>query len=493
MADTTYIYADNAATTPLSPRALEAMMPYLTDRYGNPSGIHRVSREAARALAAARERMAELLGAENPDEIVFTSGGTESDNWVLTGSVERWYRQQEQDKKNPCYERRAEAASPAGTCAPAAGAETPRSGNAPGNAPSAILREPKANDALHCAQAPGATCADVPCEAAAGSDGSAHPAGPNATPAAAACAAAQRPLLVTSAIEHHAMLHTCAALAHRGAETVYLPVDAQGHVNVADLERALSGNEDRTALVSVMLANNEIGTIEDVKALAAAAHAHGVRFHTDAVQAVGHIPVNVQELGVDALSLSAHKFHGPRGVGALYLKRGFDLPPFIHGGAQERNLRAGTENLAGIVGMVASLEEQLEGLAAAQKRTAALRDRIAAEVCAAVPGVHLTGDPERRLPSIASFACENIDGELAVVILDQLGVAAATGSACSTGSTDPSHVVAAIGAPAETLHGTLRLSISDRTTDEEAALIAQRTVEALQRARNLSAMVRPRA
>ena len=429
MADATYIYADNAATTPLSPRALEAMMPYLTDRYGNPSGIHRVSREAARALAAARERMAELLGAENPDEIVFTSGGTESDNWVLAGSVERWYHQQEQDKKSLCYERRMAAASPAGTCAPAA--------------------------APH--------------------------------------AAVQRPLLVTSAIEHHAMLHTCAALERRGAETVYLPVDAQGHVNVADLERALAGNEDRAALASVMLANNEIGTIEDVKALAAAAHAHNVRFHTDAVQAVGHIPVNVQELGVDALSLSAHKFHGPRGVGALYLKRGFDLPPFIRGGAQERNLRASTENVAGIVGMVAALEEQLENLAATQKRTAALRDRIVAEVCAAVPGVHLTGDPARRLPSIASFACENIDGELAVVILDQLGVAAATGSACSTGSTDPSHVVAAIGAPAETLHGTLRLSISDRITDEEAALIAQRTVEALRRARNLSAMVRPHA
>lgn len=378
-------------------------MPYLTDRFGNPSGIHRVARQAARALADARERMAELLGAQDPAEIVFTSGGTESDNWVLRGAVRRW--QQEHN--------------------------------------------PRANTE--------------------------H--------------AADRPLVVTSAIEHHAVLHTCADLERAGAKAVYLPVDAQGHVRPADLERALSGAESPAALVSVMLANNEIGTIEDVVALAKAAHAHGAPFHTDAVQAVGHIPVSVRELDVDALSLSAHKFHGPRGVGALYLRRGFNLPPLIRGGAQERNLRAGTENLAGVVGMVAALEEQVENLASAQTRVAALRDQLIQAVCSAVPGIHPTGDPQRRLPGIASFACENIDGELAVVILDQLGVAAATGSACSTGSTDPSHVVAAIGAPAETLRGTLRLSLSDAVTDHEVELIAQRTVEALRRARNLSAML----
>lgn len=397
----TYIYADNAATTPLSPRALEAMTPYLTSRFGNPSGIHRVARDAARALADVRARMAELLGADDPTEIFFTSGGTESDNWVLRGAVARWRAEQERG---------------------------------------------------------GAPCASSP-------------------------------LVVTSAIEHHAILHTCEALAAEGSQVTYLPVDAAGHVTAGALEDALAGQDGRVALVSVMLANNEIGTIEDVAALARAAHAHGAPFHTDAVQAVGHIPVNVDALGVDALSLSAHKFHGPRGVGALYLRRSFNIPAFIRGGAQEMGLRAGTENLAGAVGMVAALEEQLEGLEANQQRVAGLRNKLVDAVCAALPGIHPTGDAVRRLPSIASFACENIDGELAVVILDQLGVAAATGSACSTGSTDPSHVVAAIGAPANTLHGTLRLSLADTVTEAEVDLLIQRTVEALRRARNLSAMV----
>ena len=401
--DRTYIYADNAATTPLSPRALEAMMPYLTDRFGNPSGIHRVAREAARALADARGRMAELLGAQDPAEIVFTSGGTESDNWVLRGSAQLWREKQ---------------------------AQRGDSGTAP-----------------------------------------------------------RQPLIVSSAIEHHAVLHTCAELERAGAHVVYLPVDEQGRISSQDLERALAHEGGPAALVSVMLANNEIGTVEDVAELARAAHARNAPFHTDAVQAVGHIPVNVTNLGVDALSLSAHKFHGPRGVGALYLRRGFDLPPLIRGGAQERHLRAGTENLAGIAGMVAALEEQIDNLAAAQARVAALRDRLVSVVCNAVPDVHPTGDPVRRLPSIASFACENIDGELAVVILDQLGVAAATGSACSTGSTDPSHVAVAIGAPPASLHGTLRLSLSDAVTDEEVELIARRTIEALRRARSLSAMM----
>ncbi len=433
----TYIYADNAATTPLSPRALEAMTPYLTSRFGNPSGIHRVAREAARALADARARMAELLGADDPTEIFFTSGGTESDNWVLRGAVARWRAERERAGAAPANRATAEAAA---ACSAASDKKNPSYGRC----------------------------------AAAGTAG-----GPRAS----------MPLVVTSAIEHHAVLHTCEALAAEGAQVTYLPVDAAAQVGTGALEDALAGQDGRVALVSVMLANNEIGTIEDVAALARAAHAHGAPFHTDAVQAVGHIPVSVGALGVDALSLSAHKFHGPRGVGALYLRRGFNIPAFIRGGAQEMGLRAGTENLAGAVGMVAALEEQLEGLEANQRRVAGLRNKLVDAVCAALPGIHPTGDAVRRLPSIASFACENIDGELAVVILDQLGVAAATGSACSTGSTDPSHVVAAIGAPANTLHGTLRLSLADTVTEAEVDLLIQRTVEALRRARSLSAMV----
>ena len=266
-----YIYADNAATTPLSPRALEAMTPHLTRSFGNPSGIHRMAREAAVALGEARGTMARLLGAEHAGEIYFTSGGSESDNWILRGAVRRF---------RDAYGERAV------------------------------------------------------------------------------------PHIVTSAIEHHAILHCCQALEAEGVRVTYLPVDAQGRVHPSELGRALEEHDARevsagtnapAALVSIMLANNEVGTIEPVRELAAIAHAHGAPFHTDAVQAVGHIPVDVRELDVDALSLSAHKFHGPRGIGALYLREGFSIPPLIAGGAQERGERAGTENLAGIVGMATAL------------------------------------------------------------------------------------------------------------------------------------------
>ena len=378
-----YLYADNAATTPLAPDALEAMLPYLGEKFGNPSGIHRVAREAARALAAAREKVARLLGAE-ARELYFTSGGSESDNWVLRGAARRF-------------------ADLYGNAAPVR--------------------------------------------------------------------------IVTSSIEHHAVLRSCEQLEAEGVEVTYLPVDAQGHVSPRDLEAALAAQEEANraagvdapgcALVSVMLANNEIGTIEDVPALASVAHAHGAPFHTDAVQAVGHIPVNVDDLGVDALSLSAHKFHGPRGCGALYLREGFSVPALIAGGAQERGERAGTENLAGIVGTAAALELMCDRLDEKRARVARLRDQVVAAVTSAVPNVHLTGDPLRRLPSIASFTCENVDGELLVVILDQLGVAAATGSACSTGSTDPSHVLTACGIPGSEAKGALRISIADDLTEND--------------------------
>lgn len=405
---TPYLYADNAATTPLSPRALEAMMPYLTSTFGNPSGIHRVARDAALALDDARARAARCLGAA-AHELYFTSGGSESDAWILRGAVARF-----RDRFG----------------------------------------------------------ADAPAR------------------------------LITSSVEHHAILHTAEALEREGVAVTYLPVDGEGHVRADDLEQALAAAdaENRArgvdappaALVSIMLANNEVGTIEDVAALAAVAHAHRTPFHTDAVQAVGHIPVDVTRLGVDALSLSGHKFHGPRGIGALYLREGFSIPPLIRGGAQERGMRAGTENVAGAVGLATALEEATEHLAERAEHLAALRDELVRRIVDAVPDVRPTGDPDPacRLPGIASFVCHNVDGELLVVLLDRDGVAAATGSACSTGETGPSHVIAALGiADPRWAQGSLRLSLADDVTADDIALLAERVPAAIRRARNLSAMV----
>lgn len=418
-----YIYADNAATTPLSPRALEAMMPYLTSSFGNPSGIHRVAREAAEALGNARGNMARLLGATHASEVYFTSGGSESDNWVLRGAVQRH-------------------------------------------------RDLFGRDA--------------------------------------------NVRIITSSIEHHAILHCCDALEREGVQITYLPVDEHGFVRPCDLETALEEHEREArteapaaALVSIMMANNEVGTIEPICELAAIAHTHGVPFHTDAVQAVGHIPVDVEELGVDALSLSAHKFHGPRGVGALYLREGFSIPPLIAGGAQERGERAGTENLAGIIGMAAALEESCAHLGRDMERVAALRDEFVRHLLAEVDGVRLTGAPlgshavhisaddgaptveavsPMRLPSIASFTCDNVDGELLIVLLDRAGVAAATGSACSTGSTEPSHVLTAMGVNAATARGALRLSLANDITREELDLLKQRVPACIRRARIMSGL-----
>ncbi len=440
MSDTTpYIYADNAATTPLSPRALEAMTPYLTRSFGNPSGIHRMAREAAVALNEARRTMAHLLGAEHAGEIYFTSGGSESDNWILRGAVRRF---------RDTYGERAV------------------------------------------------------------------------------------PHIVTSAIEHHAILHCCRALEAEGVRVTYLPVDAQGRIDPSELEHALAEHDRRetaadanvpVALVSIMLANNEIGTVEPIRELAAIAHDHHAPFHTDAVQAVGHIPVDVRELGVDALSLSGHKFHGPHGVGALYLREGFSIPPLIAGGAQERGGRAGTEDLAGIVGMATALEEACEHLEDDMRRVSTLRDELVERILSSVDGVRLTGAPIRdavgsapandtghgpdragacispaacvnnsaslvRLPSIASFTCDDVDGELLVVLLDRNGVAAATGSACSTGSAEPSHVLTAAGCDAATARGALRLSLARDITAEDIDRLCVRVPACINRARLISGM-----
>ena len=378
-ASSPYIYADNAATTPLSHAALDAMMPFLTETFGNPSGIHRIAREAAVALDKARASVAGHLGAA-PDEVYFTSGGSESDNWVLRGAVARWRQ---------------------------------RYGM---HAPTRI---------------------------------------------------------VTSQIEHHAILHCCRALERVGVEVIYLPVDTEGHVSAADLEAALdeARSADRSqglelppaSHVSIMLATNEVGTIHDLPA--------------------------PSRLGVDALSLSGHKFHGPRGTGALVLRRDISLPPLIEGGAQERGERAGTENVAGIVGLAAALDEACSSLEERGAEVAALRDRLMDRIVAEVPDMRITGARDARLPGIASFICHDVDGELLVVLLDRAGVAAATGSACSTGSTDPSHVIAALGVTDPSWsHGALRLSLADDVTSTDVDLLCERVPAAIRRARVMSAM-----
>ena len=353
-----FVYADNAATTPVTPAVLEAMTPWLMENYGNPSSIYSIGRAARTAVEKARRQVAAALNAE-PGEIYFTSCGTEADNWALKGSMRRW-------------------------------------------------------------------------------------------------AAKGKKHLITAAFEHHAILHSAKALEKEGFEVTYLPVTPEGLVDPAELEKAI--RED-TALVSIMLANNEIGTVQPIAELAAIAHAHGAWFHTDAVQAVGHIPVDVKALGVDMLSLSGHKFHAPKGVGALYVKKGILPNIFMDGGAQEKGRRAGTENLASIVGLGASLEENMA-------RITAMRDRLIDSLLQ-LPRTRLNGSREHRLPGNLNISFEGIEGESLLLRLDMAGICASSGSACTSGSLDPSHVLMAIGLKHEVAHGSLRLSLSELTTEED--------------------------
>ncbi|HHU22076.1 MAG TPA: cysteine desulfurase NifS [Clostridiales bacterium] len=377
------VYADNAATTSVSRTALEAMLPYFTEHYGNPSTIYSVGREARRALDTAREKVAKALGTE-AKEIYFTGGGTEADNWAIRGTAE--------------------------------------------------LRQKKGKH------------------------------------------------IITTAIEHHAVLHTCKDLEKHGYEVTYLPVDEYGRVTADQLRGAI--RED-TILVSIMAANNEIGTILPIKELCAIAHEKGVLFHTDAVQAVGHIPLDVKELDVDMLSVSAHKFRGPKGIGALYVRRGLSLPPLLTGGGQESGRRSGTENVAGACGMAAALEESVEHMDENVKKVSAMRDRLI-EGLLKIPYSRLTGDPVNRLPGTASFVFEFIEGESMILSLDAAGICASSGSACSSGSLDPSHVLTAIGLPHEVAHGSLRLSINECNTEEDIDYILQTLPPIIQRLRDMS-------
>lgn len=395
-----YIYADNAATTPLAPEALEAMLPYLKEAYGNPSGIHRMSRANAESLNQFRTSIAKALGIASPQELFFTSGGSESDNWALRGRID--YLRRQIPATEPIY-------------------------------------------------------------------------------------------IITTAIEHHAILNTCKALEPRNVRIVLLKPDSEGFVTPQTLESAIQEYEGECiGIVSIMLANNEIGTIEDIRSLAEVAHNHHIPFHTDAVQAVGHMEVDIEKLGVDALSLSAHKFNGPHGVGALYVKSSLGIDPLITGGGQERHMRSGTENMGGIAGAEAALVRAFTPESKAQRAELARnRDRLVAHILAETTDVALTGpkDSSKRLPANASFCCKDVDGELLTVLLDKEGVAASTGSACNTGSTDPSHVIQAIGIKDERWNrGTLRLSLAEDMTREIIDDLANRTVRAIKKARLLSGM-----
>jgi len=378
-----FVYADNAATTKLSKSALDAMLPWLTEGYGNPSSVYKIGRASRRALDGARDQLARAINAK-PEEIIFTGSGTEANNWVLRGLC----------------------------------AELQKKGQ--------------------------------------------H--------------------IISSAIEHHANLHTLQDLGKQGYEVTYLPVDEYGRISVDELKAAIRPD---TILITVMFANNEIGTIEPIAEIGAIARAHGVLFHTDAVQAVGHVPLDVEAMQIDLLSLSAHKFQGPKGVGALYIRKGIRLPAFITGGGQEKGRRAGTENVAGIIGMAKALEDAVSHLDESMTRVTALRDKLITGLTS-LPAVHLTGHPTERLPGIASFTFACIEGEALILMLDAAGIAASSGSACSSGALDPSHVLLAIGLPHEVAHGSVRFSFGEETTEADVDYILEQVPPIVEKLRAMS-------
>ena len=380
----TTIYVDNAATTKTSRTAIEAMLPYMDKIYGNPSSLHSVGQAAADALRKAREEAAEVLGCE-PNEITFTSGGSEADNQALVS-------------------------------------------------------------------------------------------------AAAIGARKSKKHIISTAFEHHAILHTLKKLEKEGFEVTLLDVHENGMVSAQQVADAI--RED-TCLVSVMYANNEIGSIQPIAEIGAVCKGKGVIFHTDAVQAVGHVHINVKEENIDMLSLSAHKFHGPKGVGLLYARKGVRLTNIIEGGAQERGKRAGTENIPGIVGMVAALKEANANIDANAEKVSALRDRLI-EGLEKIPHSALNGDRTKRLPGNVSFCFEGIEGESLLLLLDAKGICASSGSACTSGSLDPSHVLLAIGRPHEVAHGSLRLTLSEENTQEEVDYIIEETTKVVKYLRDLS-------
>ena len=378
------VYADNAATAPISERALAEMIKYYGMEYQNPSSLHTYGQTAADALADARARIAKCLGCDEKG-IIFTSGGSEADNQAIISAAHLGAKK-----------------------------------------------------------------------------GKKH--------------------IISTAIEHHAVLHTLEALEKQGYTVTLLPVSKEGLVTADQVREAIRPD---TCLVTVMFANNEIGSIQPIAEIGAVCRENKVIFHTDAVQAVGHVEVNIDEMNIDMLSLAAHKFHGPKGIGALYCKRGIFLEPLITGGAQEKGKRAGTENLPAIMGMAVALEDAVAHLPEYQQRVSALRDKVIAEL-SKIPYSFLNGSAEKRLPNNINMCFEGIEGESLLLMLDMFGIAASSGSACTSGSLDPSHVLLAIGLPHEIAHGSLRLSFSELTTEEEADYIIEKVPGVVERLRQMS-------
>lgn len=384
MGEKRIIYMDHSATTYTKKEVLEAMIPYYSEHFGNPSSIYSIAGDSKKAIDAARIQVAKALGAD-PDEIYFTSGGSESDNWAIKGV--------------------------------------------------AFANRKKGSH------------------------------------------------IITSAIEHHAVLNTCKYLEKEGFTVTYLPVDRYGMVDPADLEKAIT---EKTILISVMFANNEIGTIEPIVELGAIARKHKVYFHTDAVQVIGSIPINVNQQNIDMLSLSAHKFYGPKGIGALYIRKGVKIDNLIHGGGQERKRRAGTENIAGIVGLGKAIELATADIDGHSRRIREMRDRLLEGILTKIPGTYLNGHKEKRLPGNINVSFEFIEGESMLLWLDEDGICASTGSACTSGSLEPSYVLLATGLPVEISHGSLRLTLGDINTEQDVNFVLEVLPKVVSRLRDMS-------
>ena len=378
------VYLDYSATTPVKEEVLKEMLPYFTEKFGNPSSLYDTGLEAKAAVTHAREQVAALIHAD-PKEVFFTAGGTESDNWALFGACDK-------------------------------------------------LKE-KGNH------------------------------------------------IITTKIEHHAILHSCAFLEKHGFDVTYVGIDKDGRVNLKELEDAIT---DKTILISVMMVNNEIGTVQPIREIAKIAKAHKILFHTDAVQAIGSIHFDVKKMGIDMLSLAGHKFRGPRGTGVLYVKNGIQLEPLVYGGGQERGLVSGTENTAGFIGLAAAMQDACEHLDEKMGYVKKLTDKLVKGIMENIPYSHYTGDPVNRLPGTASFVFEAIEGEGLILRLDNAGVCGSTGSACSTGSLDPSHVLMAIGLPHEIAHGSLRLTLGEQNTEEDVDYVIETVTDVVKTLRSMS-------
>ena len=378
------IYLDNAATTKTAPQVVEAMLPYFTEHYGNPSSVYELAGQSKAAVNEAREKIARVIGAK-PEEIYFTAGGTEADNWAIKETFEA-YR----------------------------------------------------NRGNH---------------------------------------------IITTKVEHHAVLHTCQWLEKQGARVTYLDVDENGIIRLEDLERAIT---PETILITIMAANNEIGSVMPYREIGMIAREHGILFHTDAVQAFGQLPINVDDCAIDMLSSSAHKINGPKGIGFLYIRRGVKIRSFIHGGAQERKRRAGTENVPGIVGYGVAAEMAASTMEERTARERQVRDYMIEKIRQEVPYCRLNGHPTLRLPNNVNFSFQFIEGESLLIMLDMEGICASSGSACTSGSLDPSHVLLAIGLPHEIAHGSLRLTLNEEITEKDVDFVVEKIREIVEKLRNMS-------